>query len=71
MSKFKHMHINTDINGKSKNSSKAVDKFGSKSTKNQKDKNNSFEKRKKKLMKSQMKKMKKMKKDLIVKLGEK
>ena len=49
MSKFKHIHINTDINGKSKNSSKAVDKFGSKSTKNQKDKNNSFEKRKKKV----------------------
>ena len=49
MSKFKHIHINTDINGKKKISSNAVDKFGSKSTKNQKDKNNSFEKRKKKV----------------------
>ena len=50
MSKFKHVHIKTDINGKSQNSSKLADKFGSRSTKNQKDKvNSSFEKRTKKI----------------------
>ena len=50
MSKFKHVHIQTDINGKSQNGSKLADKFGSRSTKHQKDKiNNSFEKRKKKI----------------------
>ena len=50
MSKFKHVHIQTDINGKSQNGSKLADKIGSRSTKHQKDKiNNSFEKRKKKI----------------------
>ena len=50
MSKFKHVHIQTDINGKSQNGSKLADKFGSRSTKHQKDKiNSSFEKRKKKI----------------------
>ena len=50
MSKFKHVHIQTDINGKSQNGSKLADKIGSRSTKNQKDKiNSSFEKRKKKI----------------------
>jgi hypothetical protein len=49
MSKFKHVHIQTDINGKSQNGSKLTDKFGSRSTKHLKDKiNSSFEKRKKK-----------------------
>ena len=46
MSKFKHVHIQTDINGKSQNGSKLADKFGSRSTKHQKEKvNTSFEKR--------------------------
>ena len=50
MSKFKHVHIKTDINGKSSTSSKLVDKFGSRSTKHQKEKlNSSFEKRTKKI----------------------
>ena len=50
MSKFKHVHIKTDINGKSQNSSKVADKLVSKSTKHQKDKvNSSFEKRTKKI----------------------
>ena len=50
MSKFKHVHIQTDINGKSQNGSKLADKIGSRSTKHQKDKiNSSFEKRKKKI----------------------
>ena len=50
MSKFKHVHIKTDINGRNQNTSKLGDKFGSKSTKNQKDKmNSSFEKRTKKI----------------------
>ena len=50
MSKLKHVHIQTDINGKSQNGSKLADKIGSRSTKHQKDKiNNSFEKRKKKI----------------------
>ncbi len=50
MSKFKHIHIKTENNGKNQNNSKLADKFGSKSTKNQKDKiTSSFEKRGKKI----------------------